>query len=140
MILIPGEPERMEAEQNRAKAKRVFGTQTKPARAAWPKHLGLEPESAPPSDSAGRFRRYRCSTLFNYNSNLCMCGTFLMKLIPPQDNCRLLPTIKVKPNLNLRTWSFRAPATIFGCLVPKNCRMVVCLHALCPGNRDNQVS
>jgi len=42
-------------------------------------------------DSVDRFRRYRCSTLFNYHSNLSMCGTFLH--LP--DNRRLLATPKL---------------------------------------------
>jgi len=47
-----------------------------PARAGWPTRLRLV--RATPH---GRFYRYWCSTLFNYNSNLFMRDTFLIKLI-----------------------------------------------------------
>jgi hypothetical protein len=45
-------------------------------------------------DSLGRFCRYWWSTLINYNSNLSMCGTFLMRLFPHMNNRGLLPTPK----------------------------------------------
>jgi len=45
-------------------------------------------------DSVGRFCRYECSTLFNYDSNLSMYGIFLRILFPPLDNRGLLPTPK----------------------------------------------
>ena len=69
-------------------------------------------------DSMGRFRRYRCSTLFNYNCNLSLCDTFLYKLLPLPDNRRLLPTPKETYDLNLSAvtlsiWSVRIPTSIF---------------------------
>jgi len=39
-------------------------------------------------NSARRFRRYRWSTLVNYDSNLWMCFTSLIKLISPENNWR----------------------------------------------------
>jgi len=73
------------------------------------------------SDYAGRSRRYWCSTPFNYTSNLSTCDTFLRRLIPSLDNCRLLPTPEETPNLNLRAvplkfLSFCTPTKI---VVPK---------------------
>jgi len=61
----------MEAEQKRGKLKSFWYQKKKtgPGRMAQTPRAGT-------SDSAGRFRRYQCSTLFNYNSNLSMCGTF----------------------------------------------------------------
>jgi len=52
-------------------------------------------------DSVGQFRRYQWSTLFNYDSNLSMCGTFLQKLIHLPDNRGLPPTPKETYDLNL---------------------------------------
>jgi len=68
--------------------------------------------------SVGRFRRYRCSTLFNYHRNLSMCGTFLQKLIHLPDNRGLLATPKDIYDLNLSAvtlsiCSFRTPTSIF---------------------------
>ena len=67
--------------------------------------------------SVGRFLRYRCSTLFNYNCNLSLSGTILQRLLPLPDNCGLLPTPKETFNLNLsafnlRILSFRIPTSI----------------------------
>jgi len=69
-------------------------------------------------DSVGWFRRYWCSTLFNYHSNLSMCGTFLQKSIHLPDNRRLLATSKEINNLNVsavtqRIWSCRTPTSTF---------------------------
>jgi len=69
-------------------------------------------------DSVGQFRRYRCATLFNYNCNLSLCGTFLQYLLPLPHNCRLLPTPKETYDLNLIVVtliisSFRIPTSIF---------------------------
>jgi len=69
-------------------------------------------------DSVGRFRRDWCSTLFNYHSNLFMCGTFLQKSIHLLDNRRLLATPNEIYDLNLSAvtlsiWSFRTPTSIF---------------------------
>jgi len=69
-------------------------------------------------DSVGRFRRYQCSTPFNYHSNLSMCGTFLQKAIHIQDNCGLLATPKEIYDLNLSTvtlsiWLSQTPASNF---------------------------
>ena len=66
----------------------------------------------------GRFRRYRCSTLFNYHSNLSMCCTFLQKSIHLPDNRRSLVTPKKIYDLNLSAvtlsiWSFQTPTSIF---------------------------
>ena len=58
------------------------------------------------SDSLGWFRRCECSTLLNYYSNLSMCDTFLIELLPPVDNRRLLTNPKETFDLN---WS---PATL----------------------------
>jgi len=41
---------------------------------------------ATPGDSVGWFRRYQCSTLFNYDWILSPCGTFLFRIIA--DYCR----------------------------------------------------
>ena len=69
-------------------------------------------------DSVGRFRRCRCSALFNYDCNLWLRGTFLQRLLPLPYNCRLLQTPKETYNLNfnvvaLRISSFRIPTSIF---------------------------
>ena len=69
-------------------------------------------------NSMGRFRRYRCSTLFNYDSNLFMCGTFLQKSIHLPDNRRLLATPEQTYDLNLSSVtlsirSFRTQTSIF---------------------------
>ena len=77
------------------------------------------------SDSVGRFRRYRCSTLFNFDSNLSMCGTFLIKLLP-QTPSIFVDYCHVTYNLNLRAatlnmWSFRIPTAIF---CSKNCTIL----------------
>jgi len=69
-------------------------------------------------DSVGRFRRYWCSTLINYHSNLAFCGTFLQKSIHLPDNRRSLVTPKKIYDLNLSAvtlsiWSFRTPTSNF---------------------------
>ena len=56
--------------------------------------------------------------VFNYDSNLSMCGTFLMKYLPPLDSRGSLSTSKETYDLNLsantlRIWSFRTPTMIF---------------------------
>ena len=73
-----GTGERMEAEQKRKKTKRFFGTQ--PKKKPSPGRMSQRP-LAHIGDSVGRFRRYRCETLFNYHSNLSMCETFLQESI-----------------------------------------------------------
>jgi len=70
-------------------------------------------------DFVGWFCRYWCSTLFNYDSNLSMCDTFLQKLIHLPDNRGLLATPKETYDFNvsavtLSIWSFRTPTSIFG--------------------------
>jgi len=70
-------------------------------------------------DSVGRFRRYRCSTLFNYHSNLFMYGTVLQKSIHLPDNRGFLATPQDIYDLNvsaitLSICSFRTPTSIFG--------------------------
>ena len=40
------------------------------------------------SYSACRSWRYRCSMMSNRGSNLSMCDTFLIRLLPPPNNCR----------------------------------------------------
>ena len=42
-------------------------------------------------DSACRIRRYWCSFVLNCVSNLSVCDTFLMSLLPPPNICGLLP-------------------------------------------------
>jgi len=91
-------------------------------------------------DSAGRFRRYRCLTLFNYNSNRSTCDTFLINFILPLDNCRLLPTPKETPELNLsadtlRIWSLCTPTTIFFLQSP-NFPKILSLFAVFSLNRE----
>jgi len=116
----------MEAEQEREKTKRFFGTRPKknPAQAGWLKCLGLV-RATPWADfdvirvySCSTPFNYSCSTPFNYHSNLSMCGTSLQNLIHLPDNCRLLATPKEICNLNLSAvtlsmWSFRTPISIF---------------------------
>ena len=83
-------------------------------------------------DSLGRFCRYRCSTRFNYDSNLSICGTLLKKLLPFPDNRELLPIPKETFDLNLNAllWTFShfAPQQWF--FVLKNCTSLVCFHPL----------
>jgi len=69
-------------------------------------------------DSVGRFRHYRCSTLFNYSCNLSLCCTFLPKLLPLPDKRGSLPSPTETYDLNLSAvtfsnWSFRTPTSIF---------------------------
>jgi len=89
--------------------------------AAWDMASGRMAQTprAGTGDSVGRFRRYRWSTLINYNSNLSMCGTFLQKSIHLPDYCGLLATPKEIHDLNLSAvtlsiWLFRFPTLIFG--------------------------
>jgi len=110
-----GGREGMEAEQKKKKIKKSFGTQPKIKPS-----LGLMSQTplAHTGDSVGRFRRYQCSTPFNYHSNLSMCGTFLQKAIHIQDNCGLLATPKEIYDLNLSTvtlsiWLSQTPASNF---------------------------
>ena len=58
--------------------------------AGWPKRLGLG------GDSVGRILPHRCLTLFNYDSNLPMYGTFVIRLFLPADNRGLLCQIQMK--------------------------------------------
>jgi len=69
-------------------------------------------------DSVGWFCRCLRSTLFNYDCNLFLRGTFLQRLLPLPDNRGLLPTPKETYDLNsiaviLRISSFRIPTSIF---------------------------
>ena len=65
-------------------------------------------------DSVGRFRRYHCSTLMNYNSNLSMCGTFMMTLLPLPDIRVLLPTPKEeKEKKKKEMGTFRTSTAMF---------------------------
>jgi len=69
-------------------------------------------------DSVGRFCRYNFSTLINCISNLSMCGTFLLRFLPPPDICELMPTPKQKKEKSLSKvpssiWLFRIPTAIF---------------------------
>ena len=93
------------------------------------------------SDSVGRFCRYECSTLFNYDSNLSMYGIFLRILFHPLDNCRLLPT----PKRDLRFQFVCGHFNIgFGYFTPEqrlfarnSCTIRVCVHPLGRG-RDTK--
>ena len=69
-------------------------------------------------DSVGWFCRCLRSTLFNYDCNLFLCGTFLQRMLHLPDNRGLLPTPKETYVLNsiaviLRISSFRIPTSIF---------------------------
>jgi len=78
---------------------------------------GLKPLRLP-CDSVGWFRRYQCSALLIYHSNLSMCGTFLQKSIHLPDNRGLLATPKEIYNLilnavSLSVWWFQTATSIF---------------------------
>jgi len=84
------------------------------------------------SNSLCRFRRYLCSILFNYDSNLSLRGTSLIKLLLLWIIMDYFQPQKKPIDLNLsvvtlRFWSFRTPTTFF---VPKNCTILVCFRAL----------
>ena len=59
------------------------------------------------SDSISRFRRYHCSTLMKYNSNLSMCCNFFKKMLPLPDNRKLLSTPRRTYDLNFSTVTLR---------------------------------
>ena len=83
-------------------------------------------------DSMGRCRRYRWSTLINDDSNLLMCGIFLIKLIPLTNNRELKkrPTIWILVQL---LWTFGHFAPQQKLLLPNNCTILVCFHPLLTG-------
>ena len=98
----------------KGKNKKIF---TQPKIKPSPGRMAQTPR-ADTCDSMGRFRRYRCLTLFNYHSNFSMCGTFLQKSIHIPDNRGLLATSNEIYDLNLSAvtlsiWSSRTPASNF---------------------------
>jgi len=89
-------------------------TQKNPARAGWPKQLEL----VQINDSVSWFLCCRRSTLFNYQSNLSMCGSFLIRLLLPSKDRGWLPNSKEAYDLNLNAitlsiYSSRIPTAIF---------------------------
>jgi len=120
----------MEAEQKMKKTKGVFWYPTQ--KKSGPGRMAQTPRAGA-SDSVSRFCCYWCSTLFNYDSNLFVGGTFLMKLLPPLDN----RPITANPKRDLR---FEFECSSFENLVishhtnnvfvPKNCTILVCFHPL----------
>jgi len=95
---LGGSHEGMEAEQQKQNRSRGFGIQ--PGKKTGPGRMAQTPRAVK-SDSIGRFHRYWCSTLFNSDCNLYLRSTSLIKLLPPLENCRLLPTPKQTHELNL---------------------------------------
>jgi len=79
---------------------RKRGVGTEPKQNSGPGRMAQTP-GAGTGDSLGRFCRYRCSTRFNYDSNLSICGTLLKKLLPFPDNRELLPIPQETSDLNL---------------------------------------
>jgi len=82
----------------------------------WAKKTGWSKRLGSTSDSVGQFRRYQCSTLFNYDKNISMCGTCLIKLLSPRE-FRGLTNLKETHDLSLSAvsltiWSLRTPTTI----------------------------
>jgi len=87
---MPGSKAKKRIKQNE------FWVPNRKKNSAWP-----DGQNACMDDSLGRLRRYRCSNLINYDSNLFMpvCGTFLIRLLPSTNNRGWLPN----PNMrNLR--------------------------------------
>jgi len=80
-------------------------------------------------DSVGQFHHYRWSSLINYDSNILMCGTFLIQVIPHTNNRELQkrPTIWIWVQ-SLWTFGHFVPQQRF--FVPKNCTILVCFHPL----------
>jgi len=113
---MTSQPRGWRLSKNGIRQKRFFGT--RPAKKPSPGRMAQTPR-ADTGDSVGPFRCHRCSTLFNYKWNLSLCGTFLQRLLPLLDDCRLLPTPQETYDLNLsavtrRISSFRISASIFG--------------------------
>jgi len=114
-----------EGKEAKRKREKKMSTQPKHGGKKTGPHRMAQKPRAGMSDSVGRFRRYRCSTLFNFDSNLSMCGTFLIKLLP-QTLSIFVDYCHVTYNLNLRAatlnmWSFRIPTAIF---CNKNCTIL----------------
>jgi len=90
----------------KGKKKDFFGTRPSgPKPKTSPGRMAQTP-LAGAGDCVGRFRRYLCSTQFNCNCNLSLCGTFLQRLLPLPDNCGLLPTPKETYDLSFECTSF----------------------------------
>jgi len=80
ILIFSGTGEGMESEPKREKAQRIFCTQRKKKPISG--RMAQTPRAGT-GNSVGRFRRYRRSTLINYDSNLLIRGTSLVKLISP---------------------------------------------------------
>ena len=117
---------------NKKKYKKIFWhpASKNSAKARWLKRLGLVPAIR------GLIRRYRCSTLFNYNCNLSLFGTFLQKLelLSLPGNRRLLPTPKQTYDFNLSAIILNLVISnpIIDFFVLQIFTIMVCLHSLLP--------
>jgi len=78
-----------------------------------------------------QWTKFNAERVINYDSNLLICGTFLIKLIPHTNNCesQKRPTIWTWEQF---LWTFGHFASQQRFFVLKNCTILVCFHPLPP--------